>query len=575
MATANADDPSSTRDRRRGLRVALAVVVLLVLALIAYANSLQNTALFHHEPNVYADANLDNALLRQPKLFSRIFTDRLMLTTHGEYRPLGYALFALINSVMPRGVFVPWHVLLIGIHAATAVIIYLMLQMLVRPLSALGLAAIYLVLPMFVPLVNDVNMIYVLWGLLFSGATLWLYLVYLRTRNAWFLLLSIIAFGASAFTYSHAVLIPALLIVLCLFQERYHRATVAMLAYVSLGAFFAAMFQVPTWIAVGALYAAVLIAGGAVRAARRQYRLLARTLPPYLVLVGISMLVSSQVPPSPLFTIVLYGLEKAKLIEPFQPWFLYRTMAATSLPFQLSLVVALLSPVLLLLKRPARYAFMAVAAIFLLVATAPANCDYRDDITYWNSLNRRCPGRVPIIINLATAYLDRVEFGTARDLLMHARYRWEVPWNVLDTLNAKLGKAYAGLGNDKVAGYYFLYTPPFGWDQKVMKHYLNDSADFCFRIGYISAAEHLWASALVLDHDDVRLFNNLGRALIYKNFFRAAAKEFRHVLSLEPDNAVALYHLAFAAKALGDEEAYATCRKRWQRLTATDTEMDF
>ena len=93
------DNASPAGSRRLGL----SAVVLIVLTCLAFGNTLGNSALLRHTPDAYRTPLLANAMLRSRVLLPKVFTGEFLLTTHGEYRPAGYALFGLINGALPRG----------------------------------------------------------------------------------------------------------------------------------------------------------------------------------------------------------------------------------------------------------------------------------------------------------------------------------------------------------------------------------------------------------------------------------------------------------------------------------------
>ena len=99
----------------------LPVVLLVVLGVAAFANSFGNSALFHFAPSYYTDAVLDNSMLRSPQLFPKIFTGEFLPTTGGEYRPLGYALFALLARLIPAQSPGAWHAAMLSLSSPRSI----------------------------------------------------------------------------------------------------------------------------------------------------------------------------------------------------------------------------------------------------------------------------------------------------------------------------------------------------------------------------------------------------------------------------------------------------------------------
>ena len=568
----NAASAGGEKKRRLGT-AAIIAVILVGLAAAAYANSVNNRALFHHVPNPFGDPVLDNTMLRSYRLFPKIFTSEFLLASYGEYRPLGYALFALINGVMPQDTYWTWHLVLIAIHLVSAALVFLTLRMLVRNMIAAGLAATYLVHPMFVPVVNDVNVIYLLWGLLFSITTVYLFLAYLKTNSGFCLLLSILVFGASVFTYRYAAVVPAFLIALYLLSDAYPRCVLAMLVYLFLASLLAGIFKVPALVTLAGLSVLVVIVHAALAVGRERYYMLIKTLLPYLVLIGLFWAVSASMETPRIFTLVLRESNRAGFTEPFQPWFAGRQMLAASKLHIIGLALVALMPGVLFFRKSVGGAAVLFTIAFLLACTVRWNSEYRDDMRFWESVNSGQPGRPALEWHLASAYAAQGNWEGARDILMQLKISG-VEGLLQNAVDMKLGRVYAEMGDMKCAGFLF-FDAYFGTYWKIMKNSCMEFADYCFRTGYLSYAENRWASGLVIDPYDIRLYNNLGKVLIYKNFFRGAAKHFRYVLWLDPDNPTALYHLAFIADVLGDQRDYEPYRERWRKAVGGDADIDF
>ncbi len=50
------------------------IVLLVIVGIAAYANSLDNQALFHHTPDPYRDSVLDNSMLNSRPLLGKVLT---------------------------------------------------------------------------------------------------------------------------------------------------------------------------------------------------------------------------------------------------------------------------------------------------------------------------------------------------------------------------------------------------------------------------------------------------------------------------------------------------------------------
>jgi len=231
-------------------------------------------------------------------------------------------------------------------------------------------------------------------------------------------------------------------------------------------------------------------------------------------------------------------------------------------------------PVLSLVRRRSRLV-VAVLLAFLLVVTVRSNRYYRNNTAYWTRMNDLGEAHPGIYLNLATAYIEDGQHRLATDLLMYLCYRTNITGVAKSTAQTKLGKALAALGREKAAAYFYLVNFNMGWVYETMKNLLSDVGEFALRKGYLTNAEFCWSSGLVIDPYDVRLYDNLARVLIYKNFFRAAEKHLLHALSLDDDHPTTLYYLALIAKVGGKDQDYALYSGKWKAATGRDTEPDF
>jgi len=566
------EEPSTPSSRRL-----LLAVVLIAGGFLAYANSLGNKALLHHPHSSVVDPVLDNTIFRSGALFPKIFGGEFRFSTYGDYRPLGYAILSVIGrALMPRDGAASWHVRLVMLHLVTALLVFLMMRALVKETQATLLAGMYALHPLMVILVNDLNMVYALWGMLFSVCTLLLFVLHMKTGDFRYYLASLAAFLAAVFTWHPALLIPLFVVGLCLSQKDRPALAAAMVAYLALVGLLAGLLRAEAPFTVGAMVMALaLFVGLAGTIGAGHVRVLASRLPAYLVIAVVFIAVAGGIQMRPLHTDFLnehLGGEQ-RLGEPAQLWFVARSIVIGSLFGGLAFAAAAAVPVLVLLRKRATSIAAGCLLALLFITTIAANAPYRDDVSYWERLGRWRPGHAGVNVNLATAYIDARRYEDARDLLMYFQY--EAPGQPLFTheIRSRLGLAFEGLENDKLAGYFhfeFGYEPS-GWNRKAMKYNLMNSAEYAFRKGYVSAAEHYWACALVLDPYDVRLHLGLGRALIYKNFFRAAERYLDHVIELDPGNEEAPYYLAFIAKVQQEEAEYARYEELWRRNTGGGT----
>ena len=579
----SARGPDANRTAEAKRRSPLWPAALGVLAAVAYANSVGNTALMHHEPDAFSDSVLDNGLLRGSATLPEIFSSKLLLATRGEYRPLGYALLATFASFVGTDAERAWHLLSIGLHLATALALLLLFRALLRTSEAFGLAAAYLTLPLFVPLVNDVNLAFLLWGHLFCGLTLLWFLGYLRSPR-WrhlYLLASAVAYAGALLSFCHAAAVLPLLVMVELLHARHGRAA-AVALWLGAATMAAAVFAgVSVPVVAAALTIFVVVAAGAVVPARGDYGRLALHVAPFLLLLGGSVALSHEVSPPRIYEVALDLLEGSDLLAPSSADFAVRLALGSSILVPLSVLLAALMPLALLPRKPSFATIGMLGSVVLFcAATLLSNRRYADDVGYWAHVAEQQPDRSSVEVNLAQALLASGEARRAGEILLGLKYASSeaLPQAMFDTVGWKLGRVFEALGDDKIAGFYYFRVsePPAQlWHLKIMKNILREAGEFALRAGYLSCAEHYWAGGLVIDRYDPRLYTLLGRALIYKNFFRAAGRHLDRALELEPGEEVALYHRAFVAEAIGDRGSLSAFERQWKQAKGVEQAIDF
>jgi len=550
-------------------------VLLALLGLGIYASTFRNAALLHHVPDPYRDPVLGNTMLNSYQLLPKVFTGEFLLATHGEYRPVGYALFAVIRRALRGAGDWVWHGLLIGLHVCAALCVWLLLRMLLDRVSAVLLAAAYLVHPAFAHVLNDINLVYVLWGQLFSSLTLWFFLLYVRTKSLPLLVSSVLTFGLAVFSYQPALALAPFLVVLYLRQDDSPRVAAFTLVYLFLAVYLASILGAPAFVTYPVLFAVAVALCAAAPLKKGQALSLSLSLVPYAAVIVLYFAIATTRNVPGVAEVAMLHLEETGLAEAAEPWFANRCLLGASVLHTVSLALVALAPALLVRKLPIRTASAAALALFLLV-TLRTSAIHRDDVTYWQYVSSASPEHHGLLLNLAGAHIADGQHEQARDLLMSLYYERQLSGAMQTITSATLAQAFVGLGNAKVAGYY-TFTMMFAtqWNFDIMKNLLTRAADFSFRLGYLAPAENWWASGLVIDPYDVRLYNALGRVLIYRNFFRAAAKHFRYVIQLQPENERALYYLAFIAKVRGHRGDYARFSRRWKEVTGLKGEIDF
>jgi len=560
------------------------VLIVVLVGIVAFAGSLGNRALLHHEPSPIASPLIDDGMLQGTRHFGSIFRQEFLLRTvipdaetgvRSEYRPLGYAVFALARGVMHDQAVAGWHVFFLVLHLATALVVYALIRSLAGAGPALGLGVLYASCPLFLPLINDPNMIYIGVGLLFSALTLLCVQLFLKRGAAGWLALSVPVYIAALLTFRPALTLPAFVTALCLLHETRPRLAAAMLVWLALAAPAVILLGLRPWQAGLALTAVTAAIGiGVGRAPLRRW---AQVLPLYIV-IGAGMLAGMGAVKQELIHEVIckHVLSTSRLSEPCLASFSAKALLRMSGFVVAVLFLAVIAPLALFLKKPrARSVAFVVIAIAFLGVAIPANRLYRTDSGYWEAVLAALPGEQRLArYNLGAAYCAEGKWSEARNLLMDMKYTGEPQYDMTQALaDILLSKAYYALGEEKIAAYY-CFAPVLA-EARYAKSWLSGKAEMAMELGYVSCGESGWANALIMDPFDLDLRNKLGMGLVYKNFFRAARKYFDYVLSLDPDNETALYYQAFIAELGKDDRGYARFRREWQAAARTDGDLDF
>ncbi|KPK99851.1 MAG: hypothetical protein AMK75_06260 [Planctomycetes bacterium SM23_65] len=208
------------------------VVVLLLLTAGAFAPSV-TTGTFVNGP----DSVLRLSLVSTWRNVPAIFTQEFMIFTEGQYRPLSYALLALVRTVVSAHNTLFWHLWLVGFHALNALFVFALARLFARKTSAaLAAAALFAVHPMASVFANAMNQFhYVLAGSFYLG-TLWCYVKFLRSRRRWLYLLGLPLFACGLLTSKMLLTLPVFLLLYELLYERggLRSAVVRMVPFVAL-----------------------------------------------------------------------------------------------------------------------------------------------------------------------------------------------------------------------------------------------------------------------------------------------------------------------------------------------------
>ncbi len=197
---------------------AVAIGVLVVLFSVLYSSSFWATTFLLKENSI-----LKNPLLSHAGNIPAIFSKDFLLFTSGQFRPLSYALLAVVRSIIPTDNLLFWHMWLLGFHAANSLLVFALIrQFTPRLLPALVGTSAFALHPLGSVLVNDINQFYMLAGLTLCLGILNLYFYFIRSGNRLFYWLALVAYLTALFTARIAYATVLLLFLYELLYARNH-----------------------------------------------------------------------------------------------------------------------------------------------------------------------------------------------------------------------------------------------------------------------------------------------------------------------------------------------------------------
>lgn len=124
-------------------------------------------------PLASGDSILDLPLLSSWRHLPSIFSSDFMMFSEGQFRPTGYALLALLRSVIDADAVILWHLLLVALHWLNACLMAGLVRLITRHAwSPLFAGLLFAVHPVATVVVNDVTLFHHLLGLTFYLASL-------------------------------------------------------------------------------------------------------------------------------------------------------------------------------------------------------------------------------------------------------------------------------------------------------------------------------------------------------------------------------------------------------------------
>ncbi len=186
----------------------LFVLVLLVAGLlISFGRTL-------HVPVFIAD---EGSVLHLPVLswwrnLPLIFSRDFLMFTDGQFRPLSYALLAVVRTfVSPENV-VFWHLWLLLFHFLNAMLVFLVARHFAKHTGSAILASLVFGLhPLAAVVVNNINYFHYVLGLTFYLSALWCYLSFVRLSQKKLYIAAILLFFLGIFTSKVVFTLPLIL----------------------------------------------------------------------------------------------------------------------------------------------------------------------------------------------------------------------------------------------------------------------------------------------------------------------------------------------------------------------------
>lgn len=153
-----------------------------------------------------------------PLIFSRDF----LMFSEGQFRPLSYALLAVVRTFIGAENVSFWHIWLLVLHGVNAILVFVLVQHFSKHTgSAILAAAIFALHPVASVVVNNVDHVHYLLGLTFYLGSLSCYLAFADTRRKALYAMATGLFALGLFTSKAVFTLP---LVLGAYEGLYRRA---------------------------------------------------------------------------------------------------------------------------------------------------------------------------------------------------------------------------------------------------------------------------------------------------------------------------------------------------------------
>ena len=143
-----------------------------------------------------------------PLIFSRDF----LMFTEGQFRPLSYALLAVVRTFIGTDHVLFWHGWLLAFHGLNAILVFVLVRRFSKRLWSAGLAGLFFAFhPVSSVVANDINSFHFMLGLSFYLGSLCCYLAFAETSRRKLFVAAVGLFALGLFTSKLVLTLPIVL----------------------------------------------------------------------------------------------------------------------------------------------------------------------------------------------------------------------------------------------------------------------------------------------------------------------------------------------------------------------------
>ena len=193
------------------------LILLLVSLWTTFGWELDSATFIAHESSVLR-LPLLSCWKNLPLIFSRDF----LVFTDGQFRPLSYAVLAVVRTFVSSDNVLFWHLWLLVFHLINAFLLFFIVRHFVNhPGSAVFTALIFGLHPLASVVVNNINYFHYVFGLSFYLGALCCYLLFALSLRRWSYIVAVVLFTLGLLTSKVLLTLP---IVLVAYEVLYRRS---------------------------------------------------------------------------------------------------------------------------------------------------------------------------------------------------------------------------------------------------------------------------------------------------------------------------------------------------------------